>query len=653
MKAKHYLFMAALLGLAAGCSTDETDAPTSQGQHIVISAVNNVEDNGTQTRASYEKQDNGELESVNVKWVTNDKVKVFAGTETNLADFTIKEIDATDAHKATIEGTLPTALTASTKMAAYVENTNVSLTDDNKFVKIDFSSQTGSFDDAMSRSLLFATTTYDPATDKGAKMDFSYKTSFMKMTLNFGSGVSGTASLRLTGTNILSLASVNSINNDGGGTTHEKVEGAITVPEVTITDGKAVVYIALFPQEVSNVKVQAQLENGDLYNFDVTSGTATKKILSGKLYQLSRTGTKTGNVNDPATAFDGGDGTADNPYQIANRPQLLLLQQKVNSGDKNYISKAYKLTSDIFLDGTWTPIGTNSKRFSGTFDGDNHSITGTMTVSGLAVNDGAGLFGVISKATIKNVKNEATVNVTVADATKYGTYTGAIVGKAVGANTIEHCTNTASVTSNGGFTGGILGQAYMSGTDASNVATCRIEACANEGNITNSSVISSNATAVGGIVGTLNIAKASVDKIIIVGCYNKDNEIAFTDPTINATYAGGIAGYANNNVEAANIEIYACWDSASKIAGKGAATIIASTNSKQYNVHDCWARWIDGAKNFATYQEKGKDQKQTYPTCANGNQVKPYSPNCDTMNTAWASTTYSYNRSTGEITVAK
>lgn len=647
MKAKHYLFMAALLGLAAGCSTDETDAPTSQGQHIVISAVNNVEDNGTQTRASYEKQDNGELESVNVKWVTNDKVKVFAGTETNLADFTIKEIDATDAHKATIEGTLPTALTASTKMAAYVENTNVSLTDDNKFVKIDFSSQTGSFDDAMSRSLLFATTTYDPATDKGAKMDFSYKTSFMKMTLNFGSGVSGTASLRLTGTNILSLASVNSINNDGGDTTHEKVEGAITVPETTITDGKAVVYIALYPQDISNVKVQAQLDNGDLYNFDVTSGTATKKILSGKLYQLSRTGTKTGNVNDAATAFDGGDGTADNPYQIANRPQLLLLQQKVNSGDKDYISKAYKLTSDISLDGTWTPIGTNSNRFSGTFDGDNHSITGTMTVSGLTKDEGAGLFGVISKATIKNVKNEATVNVTVADATKNGTYTGAIVGRAFGNNTIEHCSNTASVTSNGGFTGGILGQAYMSGTDASNVATCRIEACANEGNVTNSSTTTST-SAVGGIVGTVNTANANVvDKIVIVGCYNKNKEVAFTESTRTGTYVGGIAGYANHSGDADKIEIYACWSTASKLAGKGTANIVASAGGTKYNVHDCWVRKASGAKDF------GSNTTLTYSNCANGNAIKPYSTNVTTMNTAWASTTYSFNKNTGEITVAK
>lgn len=646
MKAKNYLLLAALIGLAAGCSTNETETPASQGQHLIISAANNVQDNETQTRASYEKQDNGDLESVNVKWTTTDKVKVFAGTETNLADFTVKEIDANDAHKATIEGTLPTALTASTKMAAYVENSNISLVDDNKHVEVDFSSQKGTFEDAMIRSLLFATATYDPTTAQGIKMDFAYKTSFMKLTLDFGSGISGTASLRVTGTNVLSLAWVNSIYNGGGGT-NKRVEGAITVPGTTITDGKAVVYIALYPQEISNVKVQAQLDNGDLYNFDVTKDASTKTIKAGKLYQLSRTGTKTGNVNDAATAFDGGDGTAANPYLIANRPQLLLLQQKVNSGDKDYISKAYKLTSDISLDGTWLPIGTNSNRFSGTFDGDDHSITGTITVTGLAVNDGAGLFGVISKATIKNIKNEATVNVTVADATKNGTYTGAIVGKAVGANTIEHCTNTASVTSNGGFTGGILGQVYMSGTDASNVATCRIEACANEGNVTNSSTTTST-SAVGGIVGTVNTANANVvDKIVIVGCYNKKNEVLFTESSRNATYVGGIAGYANHKGDADKIEIYACWESASKLAGKGAATIIASGGDVKYNVHHCWVKWIDGAKNYGT------NKNQDYTDCAHGNADKPYSTNVITMNTAWASSTYSFNKNTGEITVAK
>ena len=643
MNTKLYLFMAALTGLAAGCSTDETETPAPQGQKIVISAVNNVEDNGALTRASYEKQDNGDLESVSVKWTRNDKVKVFAGTETNLADFSVREIEDNDAHKALIEGTLPTPLTGATPMAAYVENSNVKLVDNDKHVEVDFSSQKGTFDDAMSRSLLFATATYDPAAAKGVKMHFAYKTSFMKLTLHFGSGISETASLRLTGNNILSSAWINSIYNGGGGT-NKKVEGAVNVPEVAILDGTAVVYIALYPQEISSVKVQAQLSNGDLYDFDVTEGK-TKKIQSGRLYQLARTGTKTGNVNDPATAFDGGDGTEANPYLIANRPQLLLLQQKVNNGDKAYNSKAYKLTADIALDGLWTPIGTNENRFSGTFDGDNHAITGTMTVKELAVNEGAGLFGVISKAAVKNIKNEATVSVSVADGSKNGTYTGAIVGRAVGANTIEHCTNTASVTSNGGFTGGIVGQVYLQGTDASNVATCRIEACANDGNVTNASTTTST-SAVGGTVGTLNTANDKVvDRVVIVGCYNRDNEVAFKDPTRNSTYVAGIAGYANHKGEADNIEIYACWESASKLAGKGAACIVASAGTTKYKVHDCWVRWLEGAKIYGTNKELD------YTNCAHGNAEKPYSPNVKTMNEAWASTTYAFNKNTGEITV--
>jgi hypothetical protein len=645
MNTKLYLFMAALTGLAAGCSTDETETPAPQGQKIVISAVNNVEDNGELTRASYEKQDNDDLESVSVKWTRNDKVKVFAGTETNLADFSVKEIEDNDAHKAIIEGTLPTPLTAATPMAAYVENSNVKLVDNDKHVEVDFSSQKGTFDDAMSRSLLFATATYDPAAGKGVKMHFAYKTSFMKLTLHFGSGISGTASLRLTGNNVLSSAWINSIYNGGGGT-NKKVEGAVNVPEVAISDGTAVVYIALYPQEISSVKVLAQLSNGDLYDFDVTEGK-TKKIQSGRLYQLARTGTKTGNVNDPATAFDGGDGTAANPYLIANRPQLLLLQQKVNNGDKAYNSKAYKLTADIALDGLWTPIGTNENRFSGTFDGDNHAITGTMTVKELAVNDGAGLFGVISKATVKHVRNEAAVNVTVKDASKNGTYTGAIVGRAVGANSIEHCTNTASVTSNGGFTGGIVGQVYLQGTDASNVATCRIEACANDGNVTNASTTIAT-SAVGGIVGTLNTAKNKVvDKVVIVGCYNRDNEVAFKDPARNSTYVAGIAGYANHNGEADNIEIYACWESAAKLAGKGAACIVASAGTTKYNVHHCWVRWVNEAKIYGT------NKNMPYSECAHGSAVKPYGTNVETMNTAWASATYSFNKNTGEINTKK
>lgn len=80
-----------------------------------------------------------------------------------------------------------------------------------------------------------------------------------------------------------------------------------------------------------------------------------------------------------ATAFDGGDGTADNPYQIATGAQLAYLAKFVNSDIKNDCAGEYfVLTADIDLNGQqWEAIGKggrNSADFSGTFDGQYHKI---------------------------------------------------------------------------------------------------------------------------------------------------------------------------------------------------------------------------------------------------------------------------------------
>jgi hypothetical protein len=88
--------------------------------------------------------------------------------------------------------------------------------------------------------------------------------------------------------------------------------------------------------------------------------------------------------------FAGGDGTAENPYLIATKEQL--------NSVRNHLSSNFKMTADIvftaadFTDGGefynggagWDPIGTSLDNmisssdpvFRGTFDGNNHTISG-------------------------------------------------------------------------------------------------------------------------------------------------------------------------------------------------------------------------------------------------------------------------------------
>ena len=100
------------------------------------------------------------------------------------------------------------------------------------------------------------------------------------------------------------------------------------------------------------------------------------------------------------SVFEGGDGTSGNPWQIATAEQLNLVREDLTAH--------YILTDNIDLSGyeNWEPIGTFQSlsdapedaevphpdyAFTGTFDGDGH------TISNLTVNSeapmGAGLFG--------------------------------------------------------------------------------------------------------------------------------------------------------------------------------------------------------------------------------------------------------------------
>lgn len=120
-----------------------------------------------------------------------------------------------------------------------------------------------------------------------------------------------------------------------------------------------------------------------------------------------------------AGKFAGGTGTESDPYQISNGAELAWLAEQVNSGDKYSQGKYFKLTADIDLgDKEWTPIGNDETwelKFSGTFDGDGHTISGLNVLDTLF----PGLFGyvdgVVQNLIVKgkvNAGNTATGNTT-------------------------------------------------------------------------------------------------------------------------------------------------------------------------------------------------------------------------------------------------
>lgn len=67
-----------------------------------------------------------------------------------------------------------------------------------------------------------------------------------------------------------------------------------------------------------------------------------------------------------------GSGTAEDPYRITGAAELIWLRDAVNAGEANTCAK---LQQDVeYVDEVWAPIGTSEHPYTGTFNGNGHTI---------------------------------------------------------------------------------------------------------------------------------------------------------------------------------------------------------------------------------------------------------------------------------------
>lgn len=140
------------------------------------------------------------------------------------------------------------------------------------------------------------------------------------------------------------------------------------------------------------------------------------------------------------------------------------------------------------------PIGNSSTKFSGTFDGKNHTISNLKTSGQYS-----GLFGYVNGATIQNL----TVNVT---NNAGATSAGGLVGAVNGTTTIRNCTVNGTISGTHQV-GGFVGFAQGVYQDTTLVLPCNltIEGCTNNATVTTTSQASdNNRTSAGGFVGYVN-----------------------------------------------------------------------------------------------------------------------------------------------------
>lgn len=166
----------------------------------------------------------------------------------------------------------------------------------------------------------------------------------------------------------------------------------------------------------------------------------------------------------------------------------------------------YQLTADIIVT---APYGNDITGFTGTFDGNGHTVMLNITAS----TPNVGLFSKLAGgAVVKNVKVDGTVS-----------GTEGVAGIAAQANgaTISGCINCAIISATGRYVGGIVGK-LQGGT---------VENCYNTGAISSSR--NRPAVNLGGIVGYID------ESATVKNCYNV-GEITVTN---KATNMAGIAGW--------------------------------------------------------------------------------------------------------------
>jgi hypothetical protein len=162
-----------------------------------------------------------------------------------------------------------------------------------------------------------------------------------------------------------------------------------------------------------------------------------------------------------AAGFSGGSGSAADPYRIHMSTQLAYLARQVTNGT-TYAGSHFILTRNLNLNGReWTTIGTNTVRFAGTFDGNNH------VIHNLSINKSAtsyqGLFGCLDGATIQELGLE---NVSITG----GYYVGGVAGQVTGGSSIVNSYSTGTVSGTG-YVGGVAGQVTGGGDIANSYST--------------------------------------------------------------------------------------------------------------------------------------------------------------------------------------
>ncbi len=508
------LLLATTAILLAACSTDSDVLPPQDlGQIRVTASV------GAMTRVAHSGN--------STTFETNDRISVYAwlGADNDMQRLVVDNSINTLGGDGTWTAE-PQMLWADNTsdhyfLGIYPERNGATDYDADPYT-LDFNNQTAS-------DLLVARTTAKP-TGSAVKLEFEHVMAKLVVNLSFRNEWTIAPEVASVTATACTEATVNYLENPVE-VTPVTGQNLVVIPFTGTSDSYAGIMI---PGQSGFRTINVTLENGKVYTYthsadiDLQPGryTTVNLVLGRDRIELDDAGI---NVSDweNGTSIDGAEANEAYSYDsntktitIYSGEGLKVAADVVNSGDNdiNII-----LDNDIDLsDIDWTPIGTESRPYTGTFDG------GTYTITGLTVNqtrENVGLIGCIgSNGTVKNVKLE-NVNIT-----GDGYFVGGVAGTNYG--TIENCSVDGTLTNNRHYLGGVVGNNYGS-----------IIGCSSSGTITGTS------PNVGGIGGQ------SVGGTIMA-CYSVANIKGWSS-------SGGVLGQTNRETV-----VIACYHAKGNVTGE-------------------------------------------------------------------------------------
>lgn len=388
----------------------------------------------------------------------------------------------------------------------------------------------------------------------------------------------------------------------------------VTITNVPIADGKAVVYVAIPAGEYTK-GLEVEVVGSDFSTMTRTAYTATGITLGGGYL-----------VNMPELTFAG---KATEDIVITTAEQLQTLRETTLAADNTFKGKI-KLGCDIDMTGIVTD-GVQAYLYEGaTFDGQGFAIVNWETQAALIGQN----FGTVKNVVIDNsckvtfdmsntdantphavvvaenlgvvsgCVNNANITVEAGDVTK-NRYVGSIVGLLAVSNDgkvkninarVENCINNGKIkltlnSYTGGwfFAGGIVGTYY----EYSTFGEGGLFNCVNNGNLEVNVGTMGNKSAVGGLIGGAGALEKTAAFCTIKDCVN-NGAVTYNITTVNAnSYIGGIAASCaahvvnttnNGDVTVTVPELSQIWFRTGGVVGDFAGNLTNVHNSGKVNV---------------------------------------------------------------------